>query len=119
MRNTRAPRRLPRQTVARKPAKGEHAMRIEVAFPARMLLAAMFTLALALPALADVVPFPTSFRVQDIQTDGAVIHVRVGGSGPAVLMLHGFGDTGDMWAPLAARLLADHTVIVPDLRPLG
>src|SRR5882672_9155758 len=119
MRNTRAPRRLPCQTVALKPAKGEHAMRIEVAFPARMLLAAMFTFALMLPALADVVPFPTSFRTQDIQTDGAVIHVRVGGSGPAVLMLHGFGDTGDMWAPLAARLVADHTVIVPDLRGMG
>src|SRR3982074_89329 len=94
-------------------------MRTEVAFPARMLLAAMSTLAVVLPALADVVPFPTSFRTQDIQTDGAIIHVRVGGSGPAVLMLHGFGDTGDMWAPLAARLVADHTVIVPDLRGMG
>src|SRR5712671_2536933 len=119
MRNTRAPSRLLCQTFALKPAKGGHAMRIEVAFPARMLLAAMFTFALMLPALADVVPFPTSFRTQDIQTDGAVIHVRVGGSGPAVLMLHGFGDTGDMWAPLAARLVADHTVVVPDLRGMG
>src|SRR5712671_5144906 len=116
MRNTRAP---PRQTVALKPAKGEHPMRIEPAFPTRMLLAATFTLAVVLPALADVVPFPRSFRTQDIQTEGAVIHVRVGGSGPAVLMLHGFGDTGDMWAPLAARLVADHTVIVPDLRGMG
>jgi predicted nucleic acid-binding protein len=35
---------------------------------------------------------------------GATIHVRVGGRGPAVVMLHGFGDTGDMWAPLAAGL---------------
>jgi len=94
-------------------------MRIEIVFPARMLLAAMSTLAFVLPALADVMLFPASFRTQDIQTDGAVIHVRVGGSGPAVLMLHGFGDTGDMWAPLAARLVADHTVIVPDLRGMG
>src|SRR3979409_2756028 len=104
MRNTPAPQRLPHQTVALEPAKGEHPMRIEVAFPARMLLAAMSTLALVLPALADVVPFPASFRTQDIQTDGAVIHVRVGGSGPAVLMLHGFGDTGDLWGPLPAML---------------
>ena len=63
--------------------------------------------------------FPPSFRTQNIKTDGAVIHVRVGGSGPAVLMLHGFGDTGDMWAPLAARLVEDHTVVVPDLRGMG
>ena len=63
--------------------------------------------------------FPPSFRTQNIQTDGAVIHVRVGGSGPAVMMLHGFGDTGDMWAPLAAKLAGDRTVVVPDLRGMG
>jgi len=63
--------------------------------------------------------FPRSFRTQNIKTDGAVIHVRVGGSGPAVLMLHGFGDTGDMWAPLAAMLVGDHTVVAPDLRGMG
>jgi pimeloyl-ACP methyl ester carboxylesterase len=36
-----------------------------------------------------------------------------------VLLVHGFGDTGDMWAPIAARLVKDHTVIVPDLRGMG
>jgi pimeloyl-ACP methyl ester carboxylesterase len=45
--------------------------------------------------------------------------VRVGGKGPAVVLLHGFGDTGDMWAPLAAVLVKQHTVIVPDLRGMG
>jgi pimeloyl-ACP methyl ester carboxylesterase len=34
-------------------------------------------------------------------------------------MLHGFADTGDMWAPLAIVLARDHTVIVPDLRGMG
>jgi pimeloyl-ACP methyl ester carboxylesterase len=57
--------------------------------------------------------------MQDIQTDGATIYVRVGGQGPAVVLLHGFGDTGDMWAPLAANLARDHTVVVPDLRGMG
>jgi pimeloyl-ACP methyl ester carboxylesterase len=33
--------------------------------------------------------------------------------------LHGFADTGDMWAPLAAALAKEHTVIVPDLRGMG
>ena len=47
------------------------------------------------------------------------IHVRVGGSGPALVLLHGFGDTGDMWAPLATDLAKDHTVVVPDLRGMG
>jgi pimeloyl-ACP methyl ester carboxylesterase len=34
-------------------------------------------------------------------------------------MLHGFGDTGDMWGPLGAALIKDHTVIAPDLRGMG
>ncbi len=34
-------------------------------------------------------------------------------------MLHGFGDTGDMWAPMAEVLVRDHTVVVPDLRGMG
>jgi pimeloyl-ACP methyl ester carboxylesterase len=86
-----------------------------------MLRALATALVLAMPTavLADVQPFPPSFKVQDIETDGATIHVRVGGSGPAVVLLHGFGDTGDMWAPLAAELAASHTVIVPDLRGMG
>ncbi|HBI69533.1 MAG TPA: alpha/beta hydrolase [Massilia sp.] len=51
--------------------------------------------------------------------DGARIFVRAGGSGPAVVLIHGFGDTGDMWGPLAAQLAKTHTVIVPDLRGMG
>jgi pimeloyl-ACP methyl ester carboxylesterase len=64
-------------------------------------------------------PFPPGFSVRDIPTNGATIHVRVGGRGPAVVLLHGFGDTGDMWAPMAADLARDHTVVAPDLRGLG
>jgi pimeloyl-ACP methyl ester carboxylesterase/ketosteroid isomerase-like protein len=63
--------------------------------------------------------FPANFHTQEIQTDGATIHVRVGGQGPAVVLLHGFGDTGDMWAPIAAELARDHGVVVPDLRGMG
>jgi pimeloyl-ACP methyl ester carboxylesterase len=70
-------------------------------------------------AIAKVEPFPAAFGTRDIAVDGATIHTRVGGHGPAVVLLHGFGDTGDMWAPLAARLASDHTVVVPDLRGMG
>jgi pimeloyl-ACP methyl ester carboxylesterase len=75
-------------------------------------------LVIAAPAFA-VEPFPASFKTQDIKTNGTTLHVRVGGHGPAVVMLHGFADTGDMWAPAAAVLAADHTVVVPDLRGMG
>jgi pimeloyl-ACP methyl ester carboxylesterase len=70
-------------------------------------------------AFADSFTFPNSFRTEEIKTNGTTIHVRIGGTGPAVLLVHGYGDTGDMWAPLAAKLMADHTVIVPDLRGMG
>ncbi|MEO6678259.1 MAG: alpha/beta hydrolase [Pseudomonas sp.] len=85
----------------------------------RTLLTASMLLALSLPALAGVTPFPAAFRTKDIPVDGVTMHVRVGGKGPAVVLLHGFGDTGDMWAPLAADLAKDHTVVVPDLRGMG
>jgi pimeloyl-ACP methyl ester carboxylesterase len=67
----------------------------------------------------DSISFPPTFEVRDIETNGTTIHTRVGGQGPAVVLLHGFGTTGDMWIPLASVLVADHTVIVPDLRGLG
>jgi pimeloyl-ACP methyl ester carboxylesterase len=85
----------------------------------RPLLALLGALLFASSAAAQVPPFPASFHTQEIATNGATIHVRVGGSGPAVVLLHGYGETGDMWAPLAADLARDHTVIVPDLRGLG
>jgi pimeloyl-ACP methyl ester carboxylesterase len=69
--------------------------------------------------MAKVQRFPPDFRTEKISTDGATIHVRIGGQGPAVVLLHGFGDTGDMWAPLAATLMHDHAVVVPDLRGMG
>jgi pimeloyl-ACP methyl ester carboxylesterase len=64
-------------------------------------------------------PFPSGMRVEEIDTGGATIHTRVVGKGPAVVMLHGFADTGDMWAPLATALADRRTVVVPDLRGMG
>ncbi len=76
-------------------------------------------LSLLCSAKADVEPFPAGFRSEDMKAGDAFIHVRVGGQGPAVVMLHGFGDSGDMWAPLATAMAKDHTVVVPDLRGMG
>jgi pimeloyl-ACP methyl ester carboxylesterase len=63
--------------------------------------------------------FPSDFRTRDIATNGTSIYVRAGGSGPAVVLLHGYGETGDMWAPMALDLAHDHAVVVPDLRGMG
>jgi pimeloyl-ACP methyl ester carboxylesterase len=64
-------------------------------------------------------PFPPSFRTQNIHANGTTPHVRIGGHGPAVVLLHGYGETGDMWASMAADFVQDRQVIVPDLRGLG
>jgi pimeloyl-ACP methyl ester carboxylesterase len=74
----------------------------------------------ALPVISSAQDFTfPGFAIREITTNGVTIHVRSGGTGPAVVLLHGYGETGDMWAPLAADLVRDHTVIVPDLRGLG
>ena len=73
----------------------------------------------SLQAGAANVPFSPALQEMEVTAGDATLHVRVGGQGPAVVMLHGFGDTGDMWAPLAAELVGDHTVVIPDLRGMG
>ncbi|PTQ12218.1 alpha/beta hydrolase [Sphingomonas oleivorans] len=84
----------------------------------RSLLTAA-ALAVFAPAVAQVPAYPASFETQEVAANGTTLHVRVGGAGPAVLLIHGYGETGDMWAPLAAELARDHKVIVPDLRGMG
>jgi hypothetical protein len=67
------------------------------------------------------IPAPRPRRVQPFRPTSATgdhaaiftIHVRVGGKGPAVVLLHGYGETGDMGAP-GRGSARDHTVIVPD-----
>jgi pimeloyl-ACP methyl ester carboxylesterase len=71
------------------------------------------------PAGAQIEPFPASFHIRRIATNGTTLYTRIGGTGPAVVLLHGYGETGDMWSPLATKLAANHTVIVPDLRGMG
>ena len=88
----------------------------------RNLAVGMLTLVIgasAQAAKAEVHPFPAAFHGSDMEVSGGTQFVRIGGRGPAVLLLHGFGDTGDMWQPLAERLVTDRTVIIPDLRGMG
>ncbi|MEQ8397157.1 alpha/beta hydrolase [Thalassobaculum sp.] len=59
------------------------------------------------------------FEVRDITTSGSVIHLRVGGSGPAVLLLHGHPETHLMWRHLVPELARRFTVVAADLRGYG
>jgi haloacetate dehalogenase len=51
--------------------------------------------------------------------DGVMINVAVEGSGPAVVLLHGFPQTHLMWRHVAPALAGEFTVICPDLRGYG
>lgn len=63
---------------------------------------------------------PSSFQSKTIHSpEGADIYVRWGGTGAVVVLLHGYAENSDSWAPLAADLMRDHTVVVPDLRGIG
>jgi pimeloyl-ACP methyl ester carboxylesterase len=89
--------------------------------PGLVLSAAVLVLPLiaTTPAAAAIKPFPASFHALQMRVTGGTQYVRIGGQGPAVLLLHGFGDTGDTWEPLAEVLVKEHTVIIPDLRGMG
>ena len=55
-----------------------------------------------------------------ITGSGVSLHVRHGGRGADVLLLHGFPDSGRLWSEVAPRLVAaGHRVLVPDLRGFG
>ena len=62
--------------------------------------------------------FP-GFRQQSVQTSGTTINVRVGGSGPPLLLLHGYPQTHIEWRKIAPELAKSFTVVMPDLRGYG
>jgi haloacetate dehalogenase len=63
--------------------------------------------------------FRQDFRSVEIQTGETSIFVRAGGSGPPLLLLHGFPQTHLMWRGVAPLLALDFTVVCADLRGYG
>ncbi|GAA1319022.1 alpha/beta hydrolase [Pseudonocardia xinjiangensis] len=60
------------------------------------------------------------FATADVDTPaGARIRVRTAGSGPPVLLLHGYPQTSAMWHLVAPELARGHTVVAADLRGYG
>ncbi len=86
----------------------------------RYLAAALLAALLAAPVVAAVTPYPASFHTQMVPTNGhpalCARRRKRAGCGP-VAWIRGYRRT--CWAPLAAVLVKDHTVIVPDLRGMG
>jgi haloacetate dehalogenase len=59
------------------------------------------------------------FESAHIQAGETTIFVRWSGSGPPILMLHGFPQTHLMWRGVAPRLARNFTVVCADLRGYG
>lgn len=63
--------------------------------------------------------FPGSFRNYKIQTSGATINLVKGGSGPPLLLMHGYPQSHVEWHKIAPLLARDYTVVATDLRGYG
>jgi pimeloyl-ACP methyl ester carboxylesterase len=88
----------------------------------RITVNTLFALTIALAAhFSTAQPsLPPEFKSQLVHSPaGADIFVRSAGQGPAVILIHGYAETSDSWAPLATELVKNYTVIVPDLRGIG
>jgi haloacetate dehalogenase len=62
--------------------------------------------------------FP-GFERRRVTTSGAEINIVTGGSGPPLLLLHGYPQTHAMWRKIAPRLAEQFTLVIPDLRGYG
>jgi pimeloyl-ACP methyl ester carboxylesterase len=62
---------------------------------------------------------PPAFAVSAVATNGTTLSVAVGGTGPTLVLLHGWPQTRRAWRLVMARLAEHHTVVVPDLRGTG
>src|SRR2546427_4030790 len=59
------------------------------------------------------------FTERFAKVNGVRLRYLIGGQGSAVVLLHGYAETGHMWSPIMPSLATRHTVIVPDLRGAG
>jgi haloacetate dehalogenase len=66
--------------------------------------------------MLDLFPNTSEHRVN---TGNAEIFARVGGSGPPLLLLHGYPQTHSMWHVVAPKLIENHTCVMADLRGYG
>jgi pimeloyl-ACP methyl ester carboxylesterase len=62
---------------------------------------------------------PPGFEIRTAHANGVRLSAAVGGSGPLMVLLHGWPQTGRAWATVMPALAEDHTVLVPDLRGSG
>jgi pimeloyl-ACP methyl ester carboxylesterase len=89
-------------------------------FFARLSVCA-FALAATMTAQADAFPtgFGDGFVTRSVPVDGSTVSMTIGGTGPVILLLHGYAEDSRMWRPFAAAMAPRFTVIAADLPGIG
>ena len=59
------------------------------------------------------------FAYRRVNVEGVTINCAIAGSGPPLLLLHGYPENHLMWRHVAPALAEDHTVVLADLRGYG
>lgn len=72
-----------------------------------------------MPATGYGAPMYDGFRLDHVALSEVTVRLRYGGSGPAVVLLHGHPRTHTTWYAVAPLLAERHTVVAPDLRGYG
>jgi pimeloyl-ACP methyl ester carboxylesterase len=85
-------------------------------FVVKAFLAAPFLSAILLAASPQA---SAAIATKTAVADGVTLQYLEAGSGPAVILLHGYAETSRMWRPLMPQLATDHRVIAPDLPGIG
>ena len=62
---------------------------------------------------------PPEFEYRRVDVAGVTVNCAIAGSGPPVLLLHGYPENHVMWRQVAPALAQDHTVVLADLRGYG
>jgi pimeloyl-ACP methyl ester carboxylesterase len=62
---------------------------------------------------------PAGFTEKTVQANGITLNYAIGGTGPALVLLHGYPQTWYMWRKVMPALAGQYTVIAPDLRGSG
>jgi pimeloyl-ACP methyl ester carboxylesterase len=73
----------------------------------------------AFPAAALAAASDNAIASRHATVEGVSLHYLTAGSGPMVVLIHGYAETSRMWRPLIPRLAERFTVIAPDLPGMG
>jgi pimeloyl-ACP methyl ester carboxylesterase len=93
---------------------------LNIRFLAQLVICALTSVAVAAtPANAYPTGFGAGFVTHAVPIDGSTVSMTIGGSGPVILLLHGYAEDSRMWRPFAAAVAPRFTVIAVDLPGIG